>query len=300
MRPPLLLLPGLLAAAAAAAQPDDRLQRGGTFVEPPAQVDPAFTPAGPDRPAEGGAGEVLRLRLTLDIPLRSGTRAGSGTQGGPPGTPSVHAVLRWTPFEDRRWFVQGAFIRYLDGGRQRPWDPDFTYSFGFDDLRPGTLSVFYANYSGTRLRGHAGAASARANFAQGQWTVRRRFALPDGLQPLLLAGDGDDALCHADASVVPRYDLASGGQDRGKSSLALGCRYTRPDGWFAHLTGFAWPGAGQQPWDPDYSWGFGWSRGPWTAEYANYSGNRWPGRSRAPGEGRFDSGSLALSWSRSW
>ncbi|WP_427913079.1 hypothetical protein ACPWT1_21060 [Ramlibacter sp. MMS24-I3-19] len=280
-------------------------QRGGTYVEPPAQVDPLYVPLGPDRPAAPPSPDsVLTLRLSLEAPLRNGQAAGAGTQGPRAGSTTVQAQLRWRPLEDRAWFVQGTAFRYLEPSRQRSWDPDFTYGFGHDDGREGHWAFAYANYTGTRRHPDVAQGEQRWNFPQGQWTAAYRFGLPEALRPWLLVGDGDAASCHADGNLVPRYTRLAGDVGSDKVSFALGCRYTRPGGWFAQATAFAWPEPRkQQPWDPDFTYGFGWTdpgSSGLTLQYANYSGNRWPGRARAPGEGQFRSGSISVGWGASW
>ncbi len=228
---------------------------------------------------------------------------GSGTQGAQHASPTLQALLRWQPLEDRRWFAQASFYRYVHGDRQRPWNPDVAYQFGFDEPKPGGWTAMYSNYSGTRLRPLQGRDAQRLNVPQGQWTLGRKFTLPEGLEPLLLVGDGDSAMCQAAGHWVPRYTTPAGaGLEHDKLSASLSCRYQRPEGWFAHFTAFAWPQRSQQqPWDPDYTYGFGWA-GPdgLAVQYNNYSGNRWPGRSLARGEGRPSSGSVSLSWTTSW
>jgi hypothetical protein len=296
-------LAALLAAAPAWGQPAAS-QRGGTFVEPPARIDPAYLPPGPDQVAQPGDGERrLVLRLTAELPLRSAAAAGQGTQGTRAGSPTVQALLRWQPLDDPGWFGQLVLFRHLDADRQRPWDPDFTYAFGYEDEAPGRWSLVYANYTGTRWK--PGRGEGRFNLPQGQWTASWRFLLPPPLEQVLLVGDGDAAACRTDANWVPRFTRADGeGLGRDKLSFALGCRYTRPGGWFAHATAFAWPdGRRQQPWDPDYTYGAGWtSPGPGgvTVQYNNYSGNRWRAGDRGPGEGQLRSGSLSVSWDVPW
>jgi hypothetical protein len=277
-------------------------QRGGTYTPPPASVDPIYTPRGPDQPADRFEEPVLRLQLTADLPLRS-RASGTGAQGSAaPVSPTLQATLRWRPLEDRGWFAQLSLLRYVQPSRQQPWNPDFVYAFGYDDGEPGRWSFQYANYTGTRLSPDRALGEHRFNFPQGQWTARYRFGLPEPLEPVFLAGDGDRALCHAEGNLVPRYSQAtSPALGENKVSLGLGCRYTRPDGWFAHATAFAWPHGRQQPWDPDYVWGFGWnSPGGITVQYANYTGNRWPGRSGTAGEGGFGNGSISVTWATAW
>lgn len=306
MRLPLLAA-ALFAAGVASAQtaPLPQQQRGGTYVEPPAQVDPLYVPMGPDQPAAPPYREpLLTLRLALDVPLRRDTGVGAATQGPRPASTTVQAQLRWRPLEDKAWFVQATAFGYLDRARQRSWDPDFTYAFGHDDGRDGHWAFVYANYTGTRWQPDAARGEQRWNVPQGQWTAAYRFGLPDALRPWLLVGDGDGASCHADGNLVPRYTRLEGGFGSDKVSFALGCRYTRPGGWFAHATAFAWPDRSQQqPWDPDFTYGIGWTDpGPsgLTLQYGNYSGNRWPGRARGPGEGSLRSGSVSIAWGTGW
>jgi hypothetical protein len=99
-----------------------------------------------------------------------------------------------------------------------------------------------------------------------------------------------------------RFEGVATGRD--KTALSLACRYTRPQGWYAEAAVFAYPQHGQQqPWDPDFTYGFGyadWRPGTLSVKYNNYSGNRFPGRTRGTGEGTFRSGSISVSWSVPW
>lgn len=297
---------GVAWGQAAPVQPPASLQRGGTFVEPPAVVPPAYlplprTPADPVNPAPEEDASPLSLRLAADFPLRGGGAVGTASQGPRAASPTLQADLRYTPWRDAGWFAQAAFLRYLHSDRQQPWNPDFTYSFGYEDWRPDTFSFLYSNYTGTRLRPDRSRGEGRSNFSQGQWSLAYRFDLPEALAPYLLAGDGDAASCRAAASLTPRYrDLASLAMRRNRTSVSAGCRYTRPDGWYAELVLFGYPRhSQQQPWDPDFTYALGyfdWRPGTVSVQYSNYSGNRYPGRTRGPGEGLWRSGSISVSW----
>jgi hypothetical protein len=286
-------------------------QRGGTFIEAPRRVAPVYLPQGPDgrkaTPSDADADRLgLSLRLSVDLPLKSVSGlAGRGVQGSPPSSPTAQAVLRWQPPGLQPWFAQIGFLRYLHGDRQQPWNPDFTYAFGYEDHRPGTFSATYSNYAGNRFEPDRARRESRFNFDRGQWSLGYKFLLPEALDSAFLLGDGDSALCGANLNFTPRYTTLAGGEaERGKESMSLGCRYTHPQGWFGFLTAFAYPGSGeQQPWDPDFTYGFGMAGGalgPLTLQYSNYSGNRFPGRGRSPGQGSWRNGSVSLSWGTNW
>src|SRR5262245_25017123 len=94
----------------------------------------------------------VSLGIALDVPLRTGTanQNGSGAQGERSGhSPTVRASLRYNPLS--YWFGSATFYAYLDPDSQASWEPDFSYSFGYDDWHPYTLSLVYSNYGGNRL-----------------------------------------------------------------------------------------------------------------------------------------------------
>lgn len=293
----------LLALPALAQDPPPEVllrQHGGIYVEPPSGVDPLYVPDGPRGwTAPGQPGHPLDIELSLEMPLpgRKDSAASTATQGPRPTSATWQALLRWRPMGAAPWFAQLVFYRYLQPSRQQSWNPDYSYAFGYDDGRPDTWHLVYANFTGTRLHPHGALHEGRLNFPEGQWTLGRRFSLPLSLQPLLLVGDGDRSTCSADLHLTPRYD----DERAGKLAASLGCLYERPGGWYLQAELFAYPQRSQQqPWDPDFTYGLGWKGagpGTFSLRYSNYSGNRWPWRHPAPGEGRFNNGSIGVSWS---
>ena len=280
-------------------------------LEPPDNVDPQFLIGSPNAKPPKIAEQVapmhgLSLRLTADYPLRSGnaTPLGLGAQGSPAVSPTWQLGLRHTPPQSY-WFGQMTFYRYLNAERQQPWSPDFTYSFGYDDWHAGTFSAVYSNYTGNRFFPDPVSNEKRSAFNQGQWSFGYKFALPQAFEPLFLVGDKDQLGCSANVNLTPRYaDLRSQSIKPFKKSLALGCRYTRPSGWYANVTLVAYPDRSQQqPWDPDFTYGFGyfdWRPGTISVQYSNYSGNRFFGHNAVPGDGSFRKGSISISWVTQW
>nr|WP_220457453.1 hypothetical protein [Vibrio marinisediminis] len=48
------------------------------------------------------------------------------------------------------WYVNATAFYYFDKSQQQPWNPDYTYGFGYFDWRPGSITLQYNNYSGNR------------------------------------------------------------------------------------------------------------------------------------------------------
>lgn len=252
----------------------------------------------------------FRLRLALDFPLRT-SKSGFksfGFQGGPAVSPTLQASLQVNPHS--YWFGNITFYRYLIGDRQRPWNPDFTYSFGYDDWHPNTFTLIYGNYGGNRLspeRGRLieGQREERTRFSQGLWSLGYKFAMPDLLKPVLLFDDTHQLGCIAGANFTRRYtDLKTLSIRSAKKTLSLGCRYSTPSNLYINVTAFYYPDrTQQQPWDPDFTYGFGYfdyRPGTVTVQYNNYSGNRYPSHDLSPNQGRFRNGSISISWSTAW
>lgn len=248
----------------------------------------------------------VSVRLSLDYPLRANEDTGSasigaGSQGAPAVSPTAQAAFRWTPVAGGHWYAQATLLRYLRPSLKRPWNPEFTYGFGYDDWHPRTWSFTYGNYNGNRLDPDRATGEHRWNFDRGTWTAAYKFDLPDPWK----RDSRDQFGCRAGVNLTPRYtEAASAALREWKQSATLGCRYALAGGWFASFTAVAWPkGSQQQPWDPDFTYGFGyfnWRPGGLSVQYNNYSGNRWPGRERAARQGTLRNGSLSVSWNLPW
>jgi hypothetical protein len=244
----------------------------------------------------------LRLRLGLDYPLRTNTNdtLGVGGQGSPPVSPTLQAELRYNPIS--HWFGNLTFYRYLRSDRQQEWNPDFTYSFGYDNWRPNTFSFVYGNYTGNRLDPRGSESVTRIE--EGNVSLGYKFRPPAFLDSLLKLDETDEINCSVNANFTPRYtDLQTLSKKNYKRSLSIGCRYILPNNWYGNATVFYYPNQiQQQPWDPDFIYGFGyfdWRPGTISIQYNNYSGNRFP-KSDREGQGGFRRGAVSISWSTSW
>lgn len=192
--------------------------------------------------------------------------------------------------------------QYINPGLQRPWNPDFTYAFGYNDWHPHTVSIVYANYGGNRFSPNRGRGEKHTHFDEGAVSVGYKFPFPEALESTFIPGDGSIG-CSVGFSLTPRYtDLATLSKKRWKRKLNAGFKYTIAGWWYVNATMFVYPWPEQkQPWDPDYTYGFGyfdWHPGTVTVAYNNYGANRFPWRSEE-GAG-FTDGSVSASWSWSW
>ncbi len=74
----------------------------------------------------------------------------------------------------QHYFLRVSAFYYPDKAQQQPWNYDYTYSFGYTSgYAPGSWSIHYDNYSGTRYPWRQ---DANANFRSG--TINLSWTLP--------------------------------------------------------------------------------------------------------------------------
>ena len=244
-------------------------------------------------------------RVTFEHPLtRKPIADGSGSQGErATGSPLLGLSLFYSPLS--AWFGQVTLYKYLDESLQAPWNPDFSYSFGYDDWHPNTLSLVYANYGGNRFAPDERRGERVTRFDEGTISLGFKFVLPKSIERWFTVHDTGAVGFRASYHLTPRYvDDACACRRDAKHALSLGLRYVIHTWWFAEITLYGYPAPRQkQPWDPDFTYTFGyfdWHPGTFAVQYSNYSGNRYPWNPSSPGTGRFKDGSVSISWSWAW
>ncbi len=244
--------------------------------------------------------------IAIGVPVQMDTDeaiSGAGVRERTGRTATARLTIKYNPIS--AWFAAGTAYYYTDPNLKADWDPDFSYAFGYDDWRPYTVSLVYANYGGNRFSPNRAAGEQRTDFSEGTITLGWKFPVPKKIaRPFLLDRDQEIG-CVVGYNASPRYfDLDSGERRSWKQSASLGCKYVITGNFYLNWAAYFYPHAEQQqPWDPDFTYGFGyfdWRPGTFTVQYNNYSGNRFPGRQGGDNTGRFRDGEIMVGWSWSF
>jgi hypothetical protein len=254
----------------------------------------------PPLPASPAPLVAPATRTTLQVipgfraPFRRGGVGGAADGDRSGSSPVGFVDFRYSPKEN--WFADLTLNAYPDGRKR--WEPDFTYSFGYDNWRPNTFSLVYANYTNSRFDPRPGQKVTRIEY--GTISAGYKFRLPDAIRlPAADAGDEGRIMCRVGYDFTPRYEQQTGPDRWGRHTSSVGCRTPIWRRLFADLTAYQQLAGDRRPWDPDFTYSFGWF--DWrpnrlSVQYTNYSGNRYPGRDHAADTGRLKDGSVVVSY----
>ncbi len=229
---------------------------------------------------------------------RNESSQGSGSQGDRRANASISASLKYNPLS--YWFASINFVRYLNKDLKAPWNPDFTYVFGYNDWHPYTVSLTYANYGGNRLKPNRSKGEKYTRFLEGAFSLGWKFPMPDVLENLFIVHETGGIGHSINYTLVPTYsDLASLSKKHFKQKFIFSTKYIIYKWWYANLSIHWYPiSSQQQPWDPDFTYGFGyfdWHPFTISVQYNNYSGNRFPWKKQPSTSGKFNNGSFSIS-----
>lgn len=224
---------------------------------------------------------------------------GEGVQGTRTGSaPALLQTVSYNPLGN--WKASVSFFYRLTDEESQPWEGDFIYSFGYSDWRPYTLSLMYTNFGGNKFDPDDGQASSEIE--KGSITLGWKFPIhPSIFKPFALTSSSSMG-CNVGYSLTPVWaGLNTSGDQWLKHRLAFGCKYTIWKSLFVSVAFNYFPvGDQQQPWDPDFTYGFGWfnwKKGTFSVQYSNVSGNRFPWNRQPAGTGHFKNGSIGVSYS---
>jgi hypothetical protein len=162
------------------------------------------------------------------------------------------------------------------------WISDFTYSIGRYQWRPNKLNFGYENYQNNKYTDNAEQLGEK--FMEGYCFLSYNIAMPDVLGKLIRIDSTSSLRITPLARFAPRYrDEFEKVHYEGKPTAGVTARWTMF--WNLYIEGGAYyyfsPVYRQLPWDPDYTYGFGYFdyrsfRASLT--YGNWAVNRWPGK----------------------
>ena len=218
-------------------------------------------------------------------------------------TSTINISVKYNPIT--YWFAQTTFYVYLNPSKQQPWNPDFSYSFGYDDWHPYTFSLVYSNYGGNRFHPNPALHQQFTVVPDGTYSLGWKFHLPSRIENQLKLTDSSAMGWSVAYNLTPRYTDAKTLKTLGpKQSLTLSYSNTFYKNFYGNITVYGYPNPSQeQPWNPDYTYGFGYfdyRPGKFSVQYNNYSGNRFPWKKSSPGTGRLGNGGISISWNWAW
>jgi len=174
------------------------------------------------------------------------------------------------------------FYKDFNPNAVAPWISDYTYTFGRYNWRPGKFNYGYENYVNNKYTDNLKVFSEK--FLQGYYFVSYSHFLSDKLTRKIKL----DSTTNLRFTYFSRYAISyinaaneiEGGLLYGKFLLGASFRYTIYRNIYIESAVYYYPDkTKQQPWDPDYSYGFGyfdWRSFRLTVSYGNWAVNRFP------------------------
>ena len=227
---------------------------------------------------------------------------GNASQGIPLSSAVVSVSLSYTPIS--HWFISFSAMRYFIPQEQRSWNPDFTYSFGYNDWHPYTFSFVYSNFGGNRFAPNLAAGEAVTHFLEGNFSLGWKFPSAKLIEYLCVVHPSGGIGHSVHLNIHPQYRVQGakhGELGAWKTSASFSTKYTIYEQIYLNFTLFWYPIPGQQqPWDPDFTYGIGffdWHPYTISLQYNNHVGGRFPWNpATITSRGLLD-GTLSLSWS---
>jgi hypothetical protein len=201
------------------------------------------------------------------------------------------------------FYVTTTFFYDWNKNASAAWISDFTYAFGRYSWRPKTWSYGYENYAPNKYS--SSGRELLGNFLQGNFFLAYNNGLFQRLMERMHVGN-------ANLTITPFVRYAFNFIDEshnvrrglGKPTMGIGMRYNFWKSLYVEsaVYGYISP-RHKQPWDPDYTYGFGWF--DWrpfrlSITYGNWVINRFPwNEQHYPNYGFWD-GNFRLSFNWAW
>ena len=194
------------------------------------------------------------------------------------------------------FFTEISIIKYA---YKQPWNPDFTYSFGYNDWHPKTINFQYENYTSNRLHPSKGERFTRLE--KGSFSAHYKFLYPNFAPKLMDAKNRING--SIGLSVVPKYyNFIEDKKKYFRYIASIGASYQL----MPHLNLgmsflYYFKKEPQESWDPDFTYNLSYSRpinyGNITISYQNYNGTRYPWKKKHRNFLALRDGSIGIAFS---
>ncbi len=180
------------------------------------------------------------------------------------------------------FYINGSFFKNFNPNTIQVWTADYFYSIGRYNWRPNTFSYGYENFMDNRYNDSQG---FLRKFLQGHYFVSYGHNVPEKLfAPFKIdntSGIKLNYFVRYASHYRDIYNNLHGGTLEGKPSLGVSMRYTIARNLYVEsaVYQFIKPATRKMPWDPDYSYGFGYFNYKSfraSVTYANWVANRFP------------------------
>lgn len=187
---------------------------------------------------------------------------------------------RWRFFEE--FSLNGTFYWDFNKRAAARWIADYTYSIGRYNWRPHKWNFGYENYVNNKYTDDLETMAQK--FTEGYYFISYNYALPDAVSKIFKIDSTSSIKFTPFVRHALRYrDEFEKVHYEGKPSTGVMCRVTLF--WNIYVEGGVYyyfnPMFRQLPWDPDFTYGFGyfdWRSFRLSLTYGNWAVNRWPGK----------------------
>jgi hypothetical protein len=186
------------------------------------------------------------------------------------------------------------------------WTSNYTYSIARYAWKPGKFNYGYENYINNRYKDNLREMGNK--FLEGYYFLSFSHKLPEMKINKLIFDESSGIRINYFARYAIKYrepdNSIHGGLDNGKWILGSGFRYTIIKNIYLEATIYYYPEEyKKQPWDPDFTYGFGyfdWRAFRISASYGNWAVNRLPWNTNFYDHYGFLDGNFKISANWAW
>lgn len=174
---------------------------------------------------------------------------------------------------------------YIDFNKKASarWTSDYSYSIGRYHWKPNKFNYGYENFLNNKYSDNLQTFGEK--FLEGYYFLSYGHALPEKMKLAITLDESSNIRISYFVRYAIKYrdefNKIGGGIVNGKTTLGAAMRWTIYKNVYVEGGVYYYPEAGKrQPWDPDYSYGFGyfdWRSFRVSLTYGNWAINRWPG-----------------------